>query len=151
VSFNSSIAPLLRNDKWPAESVALVVVETSWPGGWPSKEAREDWSVEARSLLKRCFLPDLDVLLPTVSSGTQGDRFFVAAFADDASASVLSSRIRGQFERLLQLKHDGLTLAVTYRMLPLVPPDPGASTDTIVMSMATQLEVAIKSQAFLGV
>jgi signal transduction histidine kinase len=150
VSLNHWIAPLLRNDKWPAESVALVVVETCLVGAWPSQEAREEWSLEARSLLKRCFLPDLDVLLPTMASAAQSDRFFVAAFADDPSASILATRIRGQFERLIQQKQNGLTLSVTYVMLPPLLRDVGASTDAIVTRMGAQLEDAIASHTIPG-
>jgi PAS domain S-box-containing protein len=139
------IAPLLREDKWPAPSVALVVVETGSAGPWPSKEGREEWLLEATSLLKRCFLPDLDVLLPTMSSGEQSDRFFIAAFADDASASILATRIRGQFERLIQVKQNGLTLSVNYDMLPPLSSEVGASTESIVARMATHLEDALTS------
>jgi hypothetical protein len=114
-------------------------------GAWPSKESQEEWCHEARSLLQRCLLPDLDVLLPTMSSGAQGERFFVVAFADDAGASVLTNRIRGQFERLLHLKRTGLTLSVSYSMLPPFPRDGGASTEAIVTSMATTLEDSMKS------
>jgi hypothetical protein len=145
MSLKDWIAPLLKDGRWPAESVALIMIQTCLPGAWPSKASRDEWSLEARSLLKRCFLPDLDVLLPTMSPGTQGERFFVAAFADDASAAVLATRIRGQFERLLHLKHTGLTLSVSYNMLPPLPWDAGDSVDTVVTSMATHLEDAIKS------
>jgi hypothetical protein len=144
-ALNKSIAPLLKNDKWPVESVALVVVRTSRPGAWPSKESQERWAHEARSLLQRCLMPDLDVLLPNLGSDTQGERFFVAAFADDTGASVLANRIRGQFERLLHLKQTGLTLSVSHSMLQPFPRDAGASTDAKVTSMATLFEEAIKS------
>jgi PAS domain S-box-containing protein len=144
-ALDNSIAPLLRNDKWPAESVALVVVKTSPPGVWPSKESQEGWAHEARNLLQRCLMPDLDVLLPNRSSDTQGEHFFVAAFADDPGASVLVTRIRGQFERLLELKQAGLTLSVSHSMLQPVPRAVAASTDALVTSMATMLEAAIKS------
>jgi PAS domain S-box-containing protein len=144
-SLNDAIAPLLRHDKWPAASVALVTVETRSSGAWPSKESREEWSQEARSLLQRCLMPDLDVLLPNLGSDTRGECFFVAVFADDTGASVLANRIRGQFERLLHLKQAALSLSVSYSMLQPIPRDVGASTERIVTSMATNLEQAIKS------
>ena len=150
VSLSDWIAPLLRHGKWPAESVALVRVETASPGAWPSKEARDEWSLEARSLLKRCFLPDLDVLLPTVSAGEQSDCFFIAAFADDASASILTTRIQAQFERLILLKQNGLNLSVTYNMLPPLSGEVGTSTEAIVARMAAHLEDAITSHTTPG-
>jgi PAS domain S-box-containing protein len=144
-SLNRLIAPLLKNGKWPAESVALVIVETCLPSGWPSKESREEWTQESRSLLQRCFLPNLDVLLPTMSTGSQSERFFAAAFADETGASILASRIRGQFERFFGLKHTGLMITVSHSMLPALPREVGASVDAIVTSMATHLEDSIKS------
>jgi PAS domain S-box-containing protein len=145
-SLKNLIAPLLKNDKWPAESVALIMVESSLLDAWPSKESQEAWSHEARSLLQRCLLPDLDVLLPKMSSGAEGERFFVAAFADERGASVLAKRIREQLERLPRLKQTGLTLSVSYSMLQPFPSDVGASMESIVTSMATNLEESIKSQ-----
>jgi hypothetical protein len=92
------------------------------------------------------LLPDLDVLLPKMSSGAEGERFFVAAFADEHGVSVLANRIRRQFARLPHLKQSGLTLSVSYSMLQPFPQDAGASVEDIVTSMATNLEESIKSQ-----
>jgi len=47
------------------------MVETGLLDAWPSKEPQEEWSREARSLLQRCLLPDLDVLLPNTSPGAE--------------------------------------------------------------------------------
>jgi hypothetical protein len=112
---------------------------------WPSKESQEEWSQEARGLLQRCILPDLDVLLPKMSAGAEGERFFIAAFADDKGASILANRIREQFARLPRLKQTGVTLSVFYSMLPPLPRDAGASTEVIVTSMAARLKEAVKS------
>jgi PAS domain S-box-containing protein len=145
-SLNNLISPLLKNDKWPAESVALVMLEICLLDAWPSKESQKKWSHEVRSLVQRCLLPNLDVLLPKMSYGAEGERFFVAAFADEKGASVLADRIREQFERLPDLKQTGLTLSVSYSMLKPFLPDAGASMENIVTSMATNLEESIKSQ-----
>ena len=144
-SLKNVIAPLLKNDKWPEESVALVVVEICSRDAWPSKESQAAWLQKARSLVQRCLLPDLDVLLPSVSSSAEGERFLVAAFTDERAASVLADRIRQQFERLPHVKQTRLTLSVSYRMLHPAPPDVGASRDDIVGSMAKRLDEAINS------
>jgi PAS domain S-box-containing protein len=149
-SLNNLIAPLLKNDKWPAESVALVMVETGLVDAGPSNASREAWSHEARKLVQLCLLPDLDVLLPATGDGVEGERFFVAAFADRNGASALANKIRTQFERLQRLKQTGLTLSVSYRMLDLFPPDAGASTTTIVSTMAASLEGSIRSHTHSG-
>jgi PAS domain S-box-containing protein len=143
-SLTRLLAPLLKNYKWPAESVALVVVEIRLLDAWPSTESQEEWSQEARGLIQRCFLPDLDVLLPKMSTGTEEERFFVAAFADDKGASVLANRIREQFEHLPRLRQTGRNISVSYKMLPPIPRDAGASTDVLVTSMAARLEESVK-------
>jgi PAS domain S-box-containing protein len=145
-SLNNSISPLLKNGSWPAESVALVIVETRLLIAWPSKERQEEWSREARSLLQRCLLPDLDVLLPRMSPGPEGERFLVAAFADEKGTRVLANRIREQFQRLLHQNHTGLSISVSYSMLDPFPPAIDPSIETVVTSMAAHLEASIKSQ-----
>jgi PAS domain S-box-containing protein len=147
-SLNRLIAPLFKNDKWPSESVALVMVDIRLPAAAASRESQEEWSREAGSLLERCLLPNLDVLLPK-SSDAGGESFFVAAFADDKGAAVLAKRIREQFERLPHLKQTGRTLSVSYSMLEPCLRNAGASIENIVTSMATNLQESIKSQIIL--
>jgi PAS domain S-box-containing protein len=146
-SLNNSISPLLKNGDWPAESVALVMVETCLLIAWPSREPQEEWSREARTLIRRCLLPDLDVLLPRLNPGSEGERFFVAAFAHEKGACVLANRLREQFQRLLHQHHAGLTISVSYSMLEPSPPDTDASVENIVTSMAARLEESIKSHS----
>ena len=139
------MAPLLKDDKWPAESVALVIVETCMPNGWPSSDSREEWSNEVSSFLQRCLLPDLDVLLPNMRLRTREERFFVAAFANETGAAVLAKRIRGQLDRLPAVKNNALTVSVSYKMLPVFPSGVGMTTEDIVTRMATGLEASINS------
>lgn len=144
-SLDSLIAPLLKNNQWPAQSVALVKVETRLRGAWPSKESQEGWSREARALLQSCLLPDVDVLLPTMNSGAEAERFFAAAFTDEKGASLLADKIRQQFAQLPHLEQTGLTLSVSYAMLAPVPRVVGASRENVLADMATGLEASIKS------
>jgi PAS domain S-box-containing protein len=144
-SLRSVIAPLLKDDKWPAKSAAIVMVTIELPGAWPSRESREEWCRDALVLIQRCLLPDLDVLLPKVRSGS-GERFIVAAFAEQHGVSILANRIREQFERHLLLKQTGMTISVSHRMLQPFPQAVGASLEKAVADMATNLEESIKSQ-----
>jgi PAS domain S-box-containing protein len=145
-SLKNVIAPLLKNGRWPAESVALVMVDIRAVEGWSSKQSQNEWTHEARSLLERCLLPDLDVLLPRMCAFPKGECFFVAVFTGEKGATVLANRIREQFERLPYLKQTGRTLTVSHRMLQPFPRHVDASMDVIVASMATHLEQAIASQ-----
>jgi hypothetical protein len=91
------------------------------------------------------LLPDLDVLLPSVSSSAERERYFVAAFRDEKAVSLLADRIQQHFERLPHLKQASLTVSVSYSMLHPVSPDVGASREDIVASMAKRLDEAINS------
>jgi hypothetical protein len=142
-SLTSVIAPLLKNDKWPAESVAVVMVDVPFPA---AGDSREEWSQEARSLLQRSLLPDLDVLLPTTNLNVEGERFFVAAFADGKGAPAVASRIREQFERHSHWRQASWTPSVSYKMLQPISRDVGISPDNIVASMAAHIEASIESQ-----
>jgi signal transduction histidine kinase len=145
-SLDNVIEPLLKNHKWPTDSVALVTVEASWLEE-SSPEHRAEWSRDARRLMRRCLLPDLDVLLPRMSAGGPGERFFIAAFADDKGASVLADRIRDQFDRL---PHLNLNVSVSYKMLVPRFQEAGASADSLVSSMASRIGEAIKAQPISG-
>ena len=142
-SLNHVIAPLLKNDKWPAETVALVVVEARSLPAWSSTAAHEDWCKEAHDLIKRCLLPDLDVILPTCRGDAAREHFFVATFTDRKGAASLVNRIETQFERSPRLKRAGLTVSVTYSMLASLPPDADAAVDQVVSRLATTLGEAI--------
>jgi PAS domain S-box-containing protein len=144
-SLTHLLAPLLKNNKWPAESVALVVAEIHLPESWPSKEFQAEFAQEVRGLIQRCFLPALDVLLPNMGTGAEDERFFVAAFGDDTDASILSNRIREQLDHLSRLEQTGVTYSVSYSMLPPLLQEAGESPDVIVTSMATRLEESVKS------
>jgi two-component system sensor histidine kinase/response regulator len=155
-SWHALIAPLLKNDTWPSDSLALVRVEAYMVGTLPAKDAREEWSREARSLIERCLLPDLDVLLPNMSSASEERLFFVAAFTDERGASILADRIRQQFARLAEVRRMGRALSVSYTIVPSALPDVGASPENVgaspeslVASMAAHLEDWTKSQYLL--
>jgi PAS domain S-box-containing protein len=147
-SLDRSMAQLLKNDQWPAETLALVTVELCPLDGWPSTECQDEWSQDTRAVIERCLLPDLDVLLPTMSVGAKARRlrFFVAAFADARGAAILAARIGVQFARLPDLKTAGRSVSVSHRMLQPVPRDGAESERQIISRMAQHLEDSITSQ-----
>jgi hypothetical protein len=111
-----------------------------------SKESQEQWYYEARGLLGRCLNPDLDVLLPKMNHEAVGERFFIAAFADERGAAALAARIRDQFKGYHHLNQRGLTLSVCYDMLQPLKQEAGAPVAIIVAGMATYLEDSLKTR-----
>jgi PAS domain S-box-containing protein len=142
-SLRNLLAPLLRDTRWPAESVALVTVNAQLQAGGPTDDTQQEWLEEARALVQLCLLPDLDVLLPTMSAGPHGSRFLVAAFTDDKGVSVLVERIRTQFARQPHLARGGRAITVSYRMVPLAPRAVDATTDAMLDSMVHALDGAV--------
>jgi PAS domain S-box-containing protein len=149
-SLDSVVAPLLKNGAWPASSMSLVTVTLGRSGAPPFKNFQEDWSRDARSLLERCLLPDLDVLLPRTHAHGTGEQFFVAAFADDVGASVLVNRIRRQFERHGHVDECGLTLSIAHKVLSTRQNGKEMSADLLITTLASTLETAIESQILTG-
>jgi signal transduction histidine kinase len=141
------ISPLIKNEEWPADEVALVTVEILSPDGWIAKELREEWSRDTRNLLQRCLMPDLDVLLPKMGNGGAGELFQIVAFADEKGVAVLTKRIREQFIRLKHCKESGLTFSTTFKLLEPAATNGNAPTGDLVAEMAARIEVLIKSEA----
>jgi signal transduction histidine kinase len=139
--------PLIKDEVWPADSVALVTVEIRSPEGWLSKEMREEWSRDTRILLQRCLLPDLDLLLPKMGSGGPAEIFQIVAFADEKGVGVLTKRIREQFIRLKHCKEPGITFSTTHRLLNSAPANSRAPAEDLADEMAAKIEVLIKSES----
>jgi len=141
-SLEPLIAPLLANNSWPAEALALITVEVESQGVWPSAEAREEWSREASRLVRGCMLPDRDVVLQETRFDGARERFFVAAFAEEKGISILTNRIRGQLGLLPHAKDQNISISHT--MLGPIRPEAGVSRENMVTSLASHLEASIK-------
>jgi hypothetical protein len=145
-SLAHAISPLLKNREWPSDSVALVTIEVRSPDGLLSKETREEWSREIRNLLQRCVIPDLDVLLPKMGPGGRGELFQVVAFADEKGVTVLTKRIREQFQRLNHSRGPGFTCSTSYRLLEPAQAKADVSIEDLANEMAARIENLIKSE-----
>jgi hypothetical protein len=144
-SLKKLMAPLLKNNKWPRESAALVSVEIHGRKECPSDPAQKEWTREVRALIRSCLLPNLDVLLPQMNGQGDGERFRVAAFADEQGASVLSRRIQEQLEGRPQLTGSGSTVTVSPSMLKAFALSRGEAMDDIAATLVVNLEEAIRS------
>jgi PAS domain S-box-containing protein len=143
-SVKTLIAPLLVNDTWPAQSVALVVVEI-WPRELtPATKTGESWPHEAHSCIQSCLIPHLDVLLQHTRDDEGRQRFVIAAFADEKGISVLTRRIRRQLGLLPLIPEPEFSI---FRTVPEpIDPEPHTSAKDTVNDIATYLQAAIRSQ-----
>jgi len=117
-SLASLIGPILTNEVKPDDAIAVLLVEMDSQHGLLSPDERIVMSNVARTLLQRCLLPDLDVVLPKMDSGDVQDLFFAVAWANKHGAEVMSRRVREQFRRCERLQQAGLTFTVSCSFLP---------------------------------
>jgi len=143
-SMSRVIAPLIKNGRWPAESAALLTLHLRLPGEPHSSESNAGPPHEARTFIRKCLLPDLDLLLPTSRSTPQGESFFVAVFADEKGRAVLTHRIREQFHSSRALNRAGRTLSLSYDVLPAFAREVGSSMEQAATDMASSLEDAVQ-------
>jgi hypothetical protein len=101
-------------------------------------------------VVERCLLPDLDILLPKMSSNSESERLFVAAFANEEGTGVLANRIREQLARVPDIRLF-VSFSVFHTMLGPVPMRQGDSTQQMLESVAKLLEESMKSQMVLSV
>jgi nitrogen-specific signal transduction histidine kinase len=149
-SLKRLIAPLLKNNRWPHESAALVMVDIRDLKECPYKQGQKEWAREIRELIRSCLMPNLDVLLPQMTGGDDKERFLVAAFADEQGASVLSKRIREQLGACTQIAGRGSTVNASHTMLTPFVLKKDESMDDIVATLVANLEEAIRSADILG-
>jgi len=120
-SLASLISPILTNEVKPEDGIAVLVVEMDSQDGWLSPDARIEISNVARTLLQRCLLPDLDVVLPKLDLGVAQEFFFAVACTNQHGAEVMSKRVREQFRRCERLQQAGLAFTVSYSFLSPIP------------------------------
>ena len=116
-SLASLISPILTNELKLVDGIVVLLVEMDSQDGSLSPDVRIEMSNVARTLLQRCLLPDLDVVLPKMDSGNAQELFFVVACANKQGAEVLSKRVREQFRRCEQLQRARLTFMVSCSFL----------------------------------
>jgi PAS domain S-box-containing protein len=149
-SLKKLMAPLLKKNKWPHESAAVIAVDIHDRKGPTSKQGQKEGAREIRELIRSCLMPNLDVLLPQMTAGGGKERFLVAAFADEQGVSVLSKRIREQLEGCSQIAGSGSTVTVFHTVLNPFVLNEGESMDDIVATLVANLDEAIRSPNSLG-
>jgi hypothetical protein len=142
----NAIAPLFKDGRWPAESVALVAVVMRFPDGEPHPGFREESTGHVRGVLRQCLFADVDVLLPRMGRFAADEWAFVAAFTDATGAAALAGRVRGQLERDRR-SSERSNVSVSYRMLEPPPVAPDASEEAVVASMAAMFESSMNEDA----
>jgi signal transduction histidine kinase len=101
------------------DSVSFLAIEIFPEPGGSCARVSENSLEEARIVVERCLLPDLDVLVPTVHYTASGGLFFVLGFADQNGAEVLLLRLRKQLTGADGLKKAGVNHRIYSKTLNL--------------------------------
>ena len=115
-----------------------------------SKPPRGNWKElckHARDVLERCVYLDKDLVLPFMGASGQEQTLFVAASTDLERSRIMIDRIRGQFEKMEELKLAG---DVNIRASEVPLPD---STATLSLEQQVQTvaeRIAVMTQAVMG-
>ncbi len=149
VAVSALIAPLLNPERPPAASIALLRVRVTPAARWRSEGDREKSLSRIRTVLERCTLPDLDVLLP-LESGDRSDIFTIVARAEEHGCRVLLSRISEQLSRCEDLKAAGVHWSLHSEMIDLAQVKTGRSldrfTNQVIEYVRERLEQAQKGE-----
>jgi len=141
-TLTTTLSPLLTDEGWPAEEAGVVVVDVEVQEQ-PATGGGAHWSHDVRAVILRCLMPNLDVLLSSVRTGSGRERFFVAAFATEHGVSILSRRIRGELERLACLRQRGRGITVSVMMLLPSTEALAGPRDDMLAAMSAMFEEAL--------
>ncbi len=131
------LSPLLAAQNQNPPSITLLTVEItpvphSTPASW--LDARQ----KCAEILQQCIFPDKDVLLPTLGSGSNNERFVIVASADDKGSSILSKRIRQLLESAPEISASTI-FKITATALPMTTGGNLEPLDALVQKVAASL------------
>ena len=87
------LTPLLARQADSPTSISLLTVEIS-PAPRSSPARWLDARQKCAETLPQCIWPDKDILLPTLGTGGNSERFVIVASTDENGASIITKRIR---------------------------------------------------------
>jgi signal transduction histidine kinase len=137
------LTPVITSQDRMRDAVSLVTVELA-PRGGPAIGNWREMRETCLDLLRKCVLPDKDVVLPPMGNNGSGEIFQIVVSADEAGAAVLVDRIRQQLEQRPELL-SAATTSISFRPVPLPSPASGDSLIKLVQETAdriTEMSVA---------
>jgi|SRR5579872_2592188 len=112
------LTPIVAYEGKLRSSFVLVRVDLTPLTSPPRGNWKETWQ-QALEILRRCCYLDKDLVLPPMGVSGAAETFFVVASTDMERSGVMTSRIRGQLERIPELQSKcTLTISTTPVELP---------------------------------
>jgi len=142
-SLGKLLFPVISKDGALREAIVLVKVNLKARSNPP----RGNWKEAGRrslELLQRCVYLDKDVVLPPMTTSRPEQTFLVVASTDLTRAEIMMSRIRGQLEKLPDLKAS-CELEVSACAVPLPDLAAGPSLEEQVQEVASRVTEMARS------
>jgi signal transduction histidine kinase len=120
-SLTKLITPILTPQNLAKGSVALITIEVSSSEKKALTETDGDEAAlrKIATILSRCALPDMDVLLPRIIHGRSGNIFCMVASADQVGTEVLVRRIQSQLALGTGLENPSPDYAVSSTLIEI--------------------------------
>jgi signal transduction histidine kinase len=147
-SLQDLIRPLLKGERAPGESMAVITVGVSPRDG--SLEVPSRVLEEVRGVLKECLRPDKDVLLPDLGPGGEQGLFFAIASTQEHGAEITGKRILSQLERHEELRANEFDFSVTHSFLPPMERFANELMEVFVEQVAAGIQAHIQSIVLQG-
>jgi len=138
------LAPVVVYQERVRPAFVLVRVELAPLTNPPRGNWRETWQ-QCLEILRRCVYLDKDLVLPPMWASGSTETFYVLASTDMERAGIMTTRMREQLERIVDLKTKG-TLTITTSPVELESVDPSQSLEKQVEAVAGRVnEMIMKS------
>jgi signal transduction histidine kinase len=142
-SLASLLLPVVTNHDQLRPAFVLLRVELKPKVNPPRGNWRETWQ-KCLETLQRCVYLDKDLVLPPLGTPGASETFFVVASTDLAHAGIMTTRIRGQLDRIADLNSKG-TLTITTEAVELALPSPDETLAQQVQRVADSVNAMIMS------
>ena len=139
------LSPVLTPENLEKGSVAIISARVFPVEKLPSSKTDEKVLRKARDVVQRSILPNLDVLLPRITSADSEEIFFVVACCDRRGAEVLVRRIQGQLARLENIQSTGLDAVVSFTMVDIPSTGNSKSLEQLVQEVGSNIEDVMDS------
>jgi signal transduction histidine kinase len=135
------LAPVVVYQERLRPAFVLVRVELAPLTNPPRGNWRETWQ-QCLETLRRCVYLDKDLVLPPMWASGSTETFYVLASTDMERALIMTTRMREQLERIVDLKTKG-TLTITTAPVELESVDPSQSLEKQVEAVAGRVNEMI--------
>lgn len=131
------LSPVITHQNQLRPAICLIQIDLK-PRSKPPRGNWKEICKHARELLERCVYLDKDLVLPFMGTSGQEETLLVVASTDLERSAIMIDRIRGQFEKMEELKLAG-DVEMKATAVPLPEPESTVSLEQQVQQVAERV------------